>query len=218
MEKTYKNIGYTMVILVPLIFAAFYKTYFGQFPEFSESTSALSQSKVSTFDHLHVFFAFLWILLLIVQPILIGIGKNKVHRVIGKISYLAFPLLILSAFPLIFRILHAGHPMLAYLPISDCVLLVLFYSLAIYNKKNTPKHMRYMIGTAAVFLGPIFGRLGPYVLDIHPKIMNNIKFIIIYLIFTGLIFLDKKYGRNFRPYLIILVAMVLKQTLFNILL
>lgn len=218
MVKKYKNIGYVMIIFVPLIFVAFYKTYFGQFPDFNESNTALSHSKVSTFDHLHVIFAFLWILLLIIQPILIGIGKYKTHKTIGKISYLVFPLLILSSFHLISRILQADHPMLAYLPISDSILLILFYALAIYNKKNTPKHMRYMIGTAAVFLGPIFGRLGPYMFDLHPKVMNNIKFIVIYLIFAGLIFFDKKYGRDFKPYLIIVMAMVLKQTLFNILL
>lgn len=218
MVKTYKNIGYIMLILVPLSILAFFKTYFGQFPEFEEGVSALSHSTTSVFDHVHVFFAFLWILLLIVQPILIGCGKTKLHKIIGKISYVAFLLLVLSSFPLIYRILHADHAMLAYLPISDIVLLVLFYSLAIYNKKNTAKHMRYMIGTAAVFLGPIFGRLGPYVYHLHPKIMNNTKFVIIYILFLRLIYLDRKYGRDFKPYLVIVVAMMLKQILFNTLL
>ncbi|KJD34983.1 hypothetical protein PW52_12875 [Tamlana sedimentorum] len=218
MEKAYKNIGYIMLILVPLVILAFYKTYFGQFPDFNENTSALSHSKISIFDHIHVFFASLWILLFIIQPLLIRFRKYKSHKIIGKVSYFLFPILILSFIHPIFRILQADHAMLAYLPISDAVLLILFYVLAIYHKKDTPKHMRYIIGTAAVFIGPIFGRIGPYIFDLHPRTINNIKFIFIYLLFTGLIVLDKKYGRNFIPYIIIICGMIIKQILFNVLL
>lgn len=218
MEKAYKNIAYVMAILVPLVIIAFFKTYFGQFPDFAENTTPLSHSKISIFDHLHVVFASLWVLLLIIQPLLIRFGNYKLHKTIGKVSYFIFPLLILSFVQLIIRILNADHSVLAYLPISDSVLLILFYLLAIYYKRDTAKHMRYMIGTAAVFIGPIFGRIGPYLFDLHPKSINNIKFIFIYLLFGGLILLDKKYGRDFRPYLIIVAGMILKQILFNILL
>ncbi len=207
-----------MLLFIVLTFAAFYKTYFGQFPDFDLTTSSLSHSKISIFDHIHVVFAIIWILFLIFQPLLIRYGKYKTHKFLGRLSYILFPLLILSCIQPILRILRSDHAMLAYLPVSDCIVLILFYGLAIYHKKNVAKHMRYMIGTAFVFLEPIFGRIGPYILDIHPKIANHIKFLVLYLILAGLIFFDRKYGRNYRPYLFILAAMVLKQTLFILLL
>ena len=218
MEKGYKLTGYFMLLLMALVFVAFHKTYFGQFPSFDLATSSLSHSKISIFHHIHVVFALLWVLLLILQPLLIRYKKYKTHKYIGRLSYGIFPLLILSCIQPIFRILNADHAMEAYIPISDCLVLILFYVLAIYHKKDAAKHMRYMIGTAFVFLGPVFGRIGPYVFDIHPKIAIHIMFMVVYLIVGMLVYYDRKYGRNFRPYLIVLAAMLVKHILFFVLL
>ena len=38
MEKAYKNLGYFFLLLIPLTFLGFYKTYFIQFPSFEENT------------------------------------------------------------------------------------------------------------------------------------------------------------------------------------
>lgn len=35
MEKKYKNLGYFMLLLIPLTIAGFYKTYIGQYPDFN---------------------------------------------------------------------------------------------------------------------------------------------------------------------------------------
>ena len=217
MEKAYKNTGYFMLLLIALAIIGFYKTYFGQFPDFNENSTALSHSIVSIFDHLHAVMAAFLILLLIIQPLLIRYGKFKIHKTIGKLSYFIFPLVILSFIPLILRILQTDNPILAYLPISGCTLLILFYSLAIYNRKNTPKHMRYMIGTAIVFLGPTIGRIGPIVFGLHHNTTQNIQYVIIYSILIGLIFLDRKHGNNFKPYIIISVGWVIHQIVYNIL-
>lgn len=217
MEKTYKNTGYFMLLLVALAALGFYKTYFSQFPDFTENSTALSHSKVSIFDHIHATLATLWIFFLIIQPLLIRYGKLKIHRTIGKISYVIFPLLIFSFIVLIARILHANHPIVAYMPIADGTLLALFYSLAIYNRKNTPQHMRYMIGTATVFLGPTFGRISHFFLGLEGNVSQNIQYVFINLIFLGLILLDSKHGRNFQPYIVILVVWIMHQTGFNIL-
>ena len=152
-----------------------------------------------------------------IPAFLIRYGKFKIHKTIGKLSYFIFPLVILSFIPLILRILQTDNPILAYLPISGCTLLILFYSLAIYNRKNTPKHMRYMIGTAIVFLGPTIGRIGPIVFGLHHNTTQNIQYVIIYSILIGLIFLDRKHGKNFKPYIIISVGWVIHQIVYNIL-
>ncbi len=37
MDKTYKYLGYYLLLLIPLIFAGFYKSYFQPFPNFGEN-------------------------------------------------------------------------------------------------------------------------------------------------------------------------------------
>jgi len=184
MEKAYKNLGYFLLLLIPLTFLGFYKTYFVQFPNFEEN--------INTFIHFHAFIASIWILLLIVQPLLIINGKNKLHRKIGKLSYIVFPILILSFVPQMIRIINSDVPQILFFPLADSVLLILFYSLAMYHRRNVSKHMRYIIGTATVFLGPTIGRIGPHILDWPEQVTQNVQYGIIYLILIGLIFYDKR--------------------------
>jgi hypothetical protein len=87
MEKAYKNLGYFFLLLVPLAFLGFYKRYLSQFPEFQETT---------TYIHIHAAIASIWLFMLIIQPFLIRNRKYKQHRIVGRISYFVFPLLILS--------------------------------------------------------------------------------------------------------------------------
>lgn len=217
MEKTYKNTGYFMLLLIPLAFTGFYITYFSHFADFNEAFTAVTNGKITIFHHLHATSATLWILLLIIQPLLIRFEKFKIHKTIGKISYFIFPMLIISFIPLILNILSSSHPIGSYNPVANSLFLILFYSLAVYNRKNTPKHMRYMIGTATVFLQPAIARIGIFVFGWQPKTSNNfLVFITIYLILIGLILLDKKRGKNFKPYILILVVYIIQQIVFNI--
>ena len=59
MERKYKYLGYVLIVLLPLLYVAFYKTYFIQFPDFNEG--------IKLFDHVHGAIALVWVLLLIVQ-------------------------------------------------------------------------------------------------------------------------------------------------------
>jgi hypothetical protein len=206
MEKAYKNLGYFLILLIPLTFLAFYKTYFNQFPTFEENTN--------TFIHLHAVIASIWILILIAQPLLISHGKNELHKKIGKISYIVFPLLILSFIPQMIRIVNSDNPTVLFFPLADSSLLTLFYSLAIYYRQNLSKHMRYMIGTAIVFLGPTIGRIGPFILGLSEGVTQNMQYGIIYLILIGLIFLDKRNGKKYQPYVLILTTWVIHQIIF----
>ena len=208
MEKAYRNTGYFMLLLIPLVILGFYKTYFSQFPDFNE--------KITLFHHLHTAIASVWILTLISQPLLIRYKKYKIHKTIGKITYTIFPLLILSFVPMILKNLYSDSPLNAFYPIADCTLLILFYSLAVYNRRNTPNHMRYMIGAAIVFFGPTIGRIGPILIGLSGNVTQNILYGIIYLILLGLIFLDRKHGRTFRPYVLIFAGWIVHQITFNL--
>ena len=210
MEKKYKYLGYFIILLVPLTFLAFYKTYFVQFPNF--------ENNITAYTHLHAFISTIWILILIVQPILIWNKKNVAHKIIGKLSYFMFPLLILSFIPLIINILHSENQKFSFLPISDSILLSLFYSLAIYNKRNVAKHMRFMIGIAIVFIGPTFGRIGKHILELSGGTTQHLIYGIIYLILTGLIYYDIRNGKNYRPYILILSIWIIHQITYDLIL
>ncbi len=207
MEKAYKNLGYFLILLIPFTFLGFYKTYFIQFPTFKET---------NTFIHVHAAIASIWILMLIAQPLLIRNRKNKLHKKIGKISYILFPLLILSFIPQMIKMVNSDNPAVLFFPLSDCIALVIFYSLAIYHRKNVSKHMRYMIGTAIVFLSPTLGRIGPLLLGVSDVVNQNVIYGIIYLILIWLIFLDRKKGKNYKPYLLILLIWIIHQITFNL--
>lgn len=207
MEKTYKYLGYFLILLIPFTFLGFYKTYFNQFPTFKET---------NTLIHVHAAIASIWILILIAQPLLIRKRKNQLHRKIGKISYILFPLLILSFIPQMIRLFNSDNPIFLFFPLSDCIALVIFYSLAIYHRKNLSKHMRYMIGTAIVFLSPTLGRIGPLLLGVSDVVNQNVIYGIIYFILIGLIFLDKRNGQKYQPYVLILITWVIHQITFNL--
>lgn len=207
MEKTYRNLGYFLLLLIPLTFLAFFKSYFVQFPNFEEN--------ITPYIHLHAFIASIWILMLIVQPLLIRSKKNALHKKIGKASYIVFPLLILSFVPQMLRIINSDSSLGLFFPLADSILLSTFYILAIVNRKDIARHMRYMIGTAIVFLGPTIGRIGPIVLGLENNFTQNMQYTIIYIILAGLIFLDRKNGRNYRPYIFILVSWIIHMIIFN---
>lgn len=208
MEKAYKNLGYFFILLIPLTFLGFYKTYFNHFPAFEDN--------INTFIHIHAIIASIWILMLIVQPLLIRNGKYKWHKQVGKMSYLIFPLLILSFIPQMIRISNSDMPNFLFFPLADSILLTLCYSLAIYYRKNPALHMRYMIGSALVFLGPTIGRIGPLILGIPTSLTQNLLYAIIYLILSGLIYLDYKKAKKFKPYIIIFTTWLIHQIAFNL--
>ncbi len=209
MEKAYKNLGYLLLLLIPLTLVGFFKTYFNQFPIFKDN--------ITIFIHLHAFIALVWIVMLIVQPLLIRNRKNDWHKKLGRLSYFFFPLLILSFVPQMIRLIHSDHAIALFFPLSDSILLILFYSLAIYYRKEAPKHMRYMIGTAIVFLSPTLGRIGPHFLEWSDSLTQNILYGVIYMILIGLILLDRKSGKNYNPYLLIFGTWVIHQITFNLL-
>ena len=206
MEKAYKNLGYIFLLLIPFTFLGFYKRYLVQFPAFDET---------KTYIHIHAAIASIWLLMLIVQPFLIRNRKHKQHRIVGKISYLVFPLLILSFIPGMIRMANSNSPNL-FFPLSDSITLIIFYSLAIYHRKELSKHMRFMIGTAIVFLSPTLGRIGPLLLGLSDSLTQNILYGIIYVILIGLIFFDKKNGRNYQPYMLIISVWIIHQITFNL--
>jgi hypothetical protein len=208
MDKSYKYLGYFFLLLVPLTIAGFYKTYIVQFPNFKEN--------ITSFIHIHAFIASVWIGILIVQPFLIVNKKFALHRKVGKVSYIVFPLLILSFVPQIVRTANSDNPKNLFFSLADSSLLIIFYSLAVYYKKISSRHMRYMIATTLVFLGPTVGRIGPILLGWSELVTQNIQYLIIYLILASLLFYDRANGKKYQPYVTAICFFIIHQIVYHI--
>jgi hypothetical protein len=208
MDKSYKYLGYFFLLLIPLTIAGFYKTYIVQFPSF--------KANITSFIHIHAFIASVWIGILIVQPFLIVNKKFALHRKVGKISYIVFPLLILSFVPQIIRTANSANPKNLFFSLADTSLLIIFYSLAVYYKKNSSRHMRHMIATTLVFLGPTVGRIGPIVLGWSELFTQNIQYLIVYFILASLLLYDKVNGKKYQPYVTAICFFIVHQIVYHI--
>ncbi len=208
MDKTYRYTGYFLLLLIPLIFAGFYKSYFQPFPHFGPNITVLV--------HLHAFIASVWVLILIVQPFLIFNKKLALHRKVGKLSYIVFPLLVLSFIPQILKIIRTENIANLFFPLGNGALLIAFYSLAIYYRKQRSKHMRYMIASALVLLGPTVGRIGTDLLGRSDLFTQNMQYAIIYTILISLIFYDRKNHRKFQPYVVAIAGFIVHQVVYHI--
>ena len=203
MENAYKYLGYFMLLLIPLAFAGFYASYFSLIPAFNDG--------ITFWHHLHAALASLWIGMLITQPFLMQNKKLKLHRLLGKCSFVLFPLLI---FTIIVIIIKRGF--LTVSPVSDAVLMVTFYSLAIINRKTPAKHMRYMIVTAMVLIDPTLGRILDELFPVNGNLFFQFEFVIIYAILLALIIYDKRHQRDFKPYVVALIGFACYQIAFAI--
>jgi hypothetical protein len=184
MGTTYRNIAIFFSLILVFVFAAFFKTYFGLFPDFKDTTLLV---------HTHVAVLLLWFAMLIVQPVLIGTKRLKLHRLVGKASYVLVPLVVISSV-LMTRNQQMREKELAVFTVNifDVSMFILFYTLAIIYKHKTAWHTRFMILTAIPFLGASSARFD------FPGIVIQLT------IMVGLLLLEFFKGKVFKPYVIAL--------------
>lgn len=205
-----KTIIIGMLLLFICLQIGFHPTYFQHFPEFK---------KFTWLHHIHGMLMASWIILLVVQPILIHKEYFNSHRFVGKLSYAIAPLMIASMLLILRFSYHKGiikrsfEAVISFqsLTIMQLICFTLFFILAIINKKNTFKHMRYMIGTALVFVTPPLSRiLGEYF---------KIEFIYAMYISAGLAVCFLAYDiakkKNCQPNTIVISMLVLSIVLFQ---
>ncbi|MEB0260299.1 MULTISPECIES: hypothetical protein [unclassified Mucilaginibacter] len=209
MEKTYQNVSYFVVVIFAFVIWGFYRPYFGLFPSFSG---------VTTVQHFHGLMMLSWFAMLIVQPFLIRYKKYEMHRNLGKVSYVLIPLLLLSIFlvtkgqfqrlaPIIPKEQNLGS--LA-LNLPDIVAFGTLYILAMVYKKNSAYHMRYMIATSFLLLGPGIGRAMIIYGGMPFPLALEYSLLLTDALAIGFIIYDVINKKPYRPYLItlgILLAM-----------
>lgn len=158
----------------------------------------------------------IWILMLIVQPLLIRAKNISLHRIVGKASYFIVPLLLLSIFIVskisYYKVLPAA-PQQAIaeiaLNIPALFAFALLYGLAIREKKRPLIHMRYMLGTSLLLIGPGLGRA--LIIYFHVPFPDAV--IYTYYLIMAIAFLlltaDLINKKSIVPYSITLLLMIL---------
>jgi len=207
MENNYKKTGIFFLLIIPLVAIGFYPTYFGLYPEFNQNIDFLV--------HIHFFMSAVWITVLIAQPFLILNKKYQWHRLLGRATYVIFPLWILSFIPMINNVVQKGLYKNLIFPVGIMLLLIILYVLAIKNRKTTAKHMRYMIASAVVIIDPTIGRV-TFNFFKDDLIGMPITFAMMNLVLLGLIWMDKRNGKDYQPYLVALACFIVYNISFLI--
>jgi len=218
MEKSkaipYSRISLFFIFILALLTWGFYKTYIIFFPSFTGFNNV---------QHFHGAMMMVWMVFLIVQPLLIRSGKLAIHRAIGKLSYVVAPLLIVSIF-LVSRMVYQrpepGVPheeKIAMIALSIPYLFgfAIFYSLAIINRKETYKHMRYMIATSFLMIGPGLGRALIIYFNWSLQDAVNYSSYLVMAIATGLLINDIMKKRSYSPFAVVLFIFVLLHLAWN---
>ncbi|TVP53395.1 MAG: hypothetical protein EA341_01065 [Mongoliibacter sp.] len=204
-----------MLFLFILLQVAFHPTYLQYAPQFDG---------FGWIHHTHGAIMVCWMIMLVIQPYLIHKGEYKTHRLIGKISYVIAPLMLISMF-LVTRLNYVNtvdeipFREVAYIQALNFItplLFFLFYSLAIIHKKEVFKHKRYMIGTAFAVVTAILSRF--LYLVFGSSIEPYDFFISLYLgIIVAMLLLLNDILKNVNPipYAIISVALIINIFIFH---
>ena len=214
MQKVYRNTAIFIILIMIGVQWGFYQVYTSQFPNFKDSTVTI---------HIHGALLMSWLILLIVQPLLISAGKAKLHRTIGKVSYVLGPLIIISMF-LVGRSSFIRHSpfvpekeMLAtiVLDMRGWISFAIFWALAMIYRKDSGAHMRYMIATGIIGIGPGVGRgLLSLGVDFGPAL--TITDVIDLVIVGSLLSYDIYKKKNYKPFLVIFIVFLIGAFLWQI--
>ena len=194
---------FATLLLIALV--AFWPTYLSQV------------AGASGYTHLHAASATAWMLMLIVQPLAIHLGRRPLHRRLGAASYLVAPLVVVS----MVLLAHSKLPPVidaerlgVYLPLSLAALFALSYGLAIITRRTVMLHARFMVCTALTLVDPVFIRLLYWAYPNPQTLHQWWTFALTDLVFLALIYRERhaRSGRLVFP--VMLAVFVAAQLVF----
>ncbi len=198
-----------MISLVPIFVAGFWVPYLSLFPRFDPSLTPPV--------HAHAIFLFGWLALLIAQPIAIRSGAFKVHRTLGRLSYVLFPLVVVTAIAMMVK--AYGEDVSAkvavaralenqFLSAAQMLLLVAAYAGAILaiRRGNVATHMRFMICIAFILLPAGLARTFGYWLNFPQSLSQTICLGVIDACLVGLVLFDRSRKATSWPFAVMLGA------------
>lgn len=209
MERAYRGVGFVLLALPLVMVAGFWVPYFSGFPHFGKD--------VTPAVHAHALVQFTWVALAVAQPLAIGAGAYRTHRVLGRLSYFLAPLIVLFASAMILKEFgeHRAEGMSAaaafraeYLSYTVLPVLAAFYFLAIrrIRQGDAGGHMRYMICIAIALSPAGVGRVLGYFFDVRLRPAMSASLLLVDLAFLGLILYDRARRAPPRPYVVALLT------------
>ncbi len=196
-----------------LVLSAFWFTYFTRIAEQENYRM-----------HLHGIALILWCLMLIAQAYLIRTKRNALHRAIGKFSYLLVPIMLFTTLDLLQYQLHK-QTVLAVpdyffiaLVVNALIAFVVFFGLAIWYRKKSTVHARYMICTIFPMITPATDRIihiyFPSLLPLLPTmegrpIVQVVGFLLGDLLLLGLSIWDWRSHRRWNVFPFALLLLLL---------
>jgi hypothetical protein len=156
LKLRFYNSGYYFIGLLLLVIAGFWPSYFEKFFN--------GTADFSFYVHFHAAMMMLWILMLVIQPLLIRKKKLWLHRLIGKSTYVLFPIMCMSII-LVINFSHnhniheenLGNRLLS--QSKNLFFFVTGYFIAIRYRHNIDVHVRGMIVTGIALIEPALTRL-----------------------------------------------------------
>jgi hypothetical protein len=140
-----RNLWIILALLIPAVVAGFAPTYF--------KGVTFSRLSVTTLVHLHSALMMLWVLMLIGQAWFIRTKRYAIHRWVGRSSFVIVPLIVASTLMLTIESLSRKPevtPLDARIEIftwGQVLPFVLAWGLALWYRRRTPIHVRYMVST-----------------------------------------------------------------------
>lgn len=188
--------------------AGFWLTYF---------TKILDQENYRM--HTHGIALILWCLMLILQPYLIRTKYNRLHKQIGKFSYLLVPFIAYTTVDLYkYRLselttLSTRDYLFTASVLNALFTFLIFYGLGIYNKKKPNVHARYMVCTTFPLFTAVIDRiimfyfafLLPYLPSVEGPVIQVVGLTLADLLLVGLCIWDWQSHRRLNVFPVALV-------------
>ncbi len=217
MVRSYSYVRYFFVFIFALIVLVFSRSFIGSNPAIAGASIVVK---------IHGVALFLWATLFAIQPFLIHFKKKNIHILLGKLSYGLAPVIVLTTILISIHLFNRSETQISLdkrvnLLCSQIVgisLFALFYVLAMVNSNKPANHLKYIIGTSFVLLGPVIFRSNLWLF--HFSWFSNIEYtskilvcIVVDATLLTLIGYDKLNNNNSRPYIICLALILTEQLL-----
>ena len=150
----YQKSVHWLVVFFVFALLAFWGSYF-----------SILGKPMSSYVHFHGIFMTLWCLMLIAQAFLVRVKKYRIHTLVGKASYLIFPILILSTVLLIHSTIRKSEEvgletyLSMALMMNATIILAIIYGLGMIFRKDRLTHARYMVSTIFPLFTPLTDRI-----------------------------------------------------------
>jgi hypothetical protein len=123
-------------------------------------------TSIDRYTHLHAMAGALWLGLLIVQPLAIQNHRYTLHRILGRISFIAAPFFFAAGILLShYRLTSMDEATFAkegyghYLPFYASIVFAAAYLFGLWYRHIPDVHGRFMILTAIPLIDPVIGRV-----------------------------------------------------------